>query len=250
MKTLPNFTYKTIDLDYNQQQFKFHLHTDGLTNFGHFDCFDTSSKPIDGMSKVPYLALAKKYPDLTYYGVHQTHSTNISQTSKSSNLLNILPNSDAITSTQHNQALYIKTADCMPLILFNDDFISIVHLGHKGFFDGLAQKVLSMIKDAKRTSLKAYIGPSIQSCCFEVSADFVQDKIDRLLIQNHHIIKRQNRLYLNLSSLLKTELKNFGLKERNIISNESCTKCNRLWFSHRFDHTKNRISHLIFRSTS
>ncbi|PCJ21273.1 MAG: hypothetical protein COB02_01435 [Candidatus Cloacimonadota bacterium] len=245
MKTLPNFTYKTIKLSFQKQKFLFHQHSNKQVYFGHFDCFDQNGIPIDGLSKTPYLALSQYYPNLSFHGVKQSHSTNITSLLNQNTLFNSYPNSDALITNNFQQALYIKTADCIPLIIFNDDFIAILHLGHKGFFDGLLEHFLSQISYTDQ--LMAYIGPSIHDCCFEVSSDFIKDKLDKNLIFNNDIIHKNNCYYLSINQLLLKKLSKFGLLSSHIVVSKFCTKCNPQYFSHRFNQTKNRISHLIFK---
>lgn len=250
MKTLPNFTYKTIDLTYQSQRFQLHLHSNGIIHFGHFDCFDQNKTPVDGMSKIPYLALSEVLPTLKFHGVHQTHSCNITKVYETAQQFSSTENSDALVTFDCDQLLYIKTADCIPLILFDDQFTSILHLGHKGFFDGLAQKFLTSIPKDNKSHLKAYIGPSIQKCCFEVSEEFLNEKLDRSLINESQVFREDTKAYLSLSTQLITILRDFGIKSENILVNNICTKCNDNWFSHRANQTKHRISHLIFKTNS
>lgn len=76
---------------------------------------------------------------------------------------------DGLISHLPNQIpLSIKTADCMPIIIFGEKKIVFLHAGWKGLAQGILKS--SLIKNISPTY--AFIGPSIQSHNFEVTEEF------------------------------------------------------------------------------
>jgi hypothetical protein len=73
----------------------------------------------------------------------------------------------------------IKTADCLPVILYAADLpvAAIVHAGWRGTAKRIAQKAArAMIaRGAGRNEIGVLIGPGIGPCCYEVGEDVVSE---------------------------------------------------------------------------
>ncbi len=133
----------------------------------------------------------------------------------------------------------ILTADCVPLYLWDKQgkFISLCHCGWRGVAAQMPKKAAALIKEhaGKDCEICAYIGPHINACCFEVQQD-VAEQFD-----SSSVVKRDGKLFVDLTADIIRQLKECGVKMEEIKSPCSCecTCCNKdLFFSYRRDHTK------------
>jgi polyphenol oxidase len=129
-----------------------------------------------------------------------------------------------------DQALAIKTADCLAIIIEGEKGCVLLHAGWRG----LAQGILASNKIKEILPLNAYIGPSIQVCCFEVSAEFKEH-----FPQSKNFNQREGRIFFNLQNEARDQL----LLEFSNIQVEidpTCTCCDSDFHSYRRDKTINR----------
>ena len=144
-----------------------------------------------------------------------------------------IPFTDAIISTSKSVVLSIQVADCIPLYLADPDnnVIGIVHAGWRGIEKGIvANSINKMITlGADNNRIIAYIGPSIQKCCFEIGPE-----VAKKFPLNFQINSSYDRSFLDLQKLTKNILINNSISYNNIISSNECTKCNSdKYFSYR-----------------
>jgi len=144
-----------------------------------------------------------------------------------------IPFTDAIISTSKSVVLSIQVADCIPLYLADPDnnVIGIVHAGWRGIEKGIvANSINKMITlGADNNRIIAYIGPSIQKCCFEIGPE-----VAKKFPINFQINSSYDRSFLDLQKLTKNILINNSISYNNIISSNECTKCNSdKYFSYR-----------------
>lgn len=69
---------------------------------------------------------------------------------------------------EFRKPIAIKTADCLPVVIEGETGVVFVHAGWKGLAAGILRRPEVHLIRPQR----AFIGPSIHECCFEVSADF------------------------------------------------------------------------------
>ena len=83
---------------------------------------------------------------------------------------------DGIVTNEKSTIIGAFTADCVPVILIDEvnNVIAAVHSGWKGTFNSIsARAVEKMISEygSNIKNIKAYIGPHIRQCCYEVSEE-------------------------------------------------------------------------------
>lgn len=81
-----------------------------------------------------------------------------------------LPRADAAITAATATALLIRVADCVP-VLFADSAAGLVaaaHAGRVGLLDGLLSVVVTELRAAGASRLRAWIGPHICGACYEV----------------------------------------------------------------------------------
>lgn len=128
---------------------------------------------------------------------------------------------DGLTSTREN-ALGVKVADCLPVYLFSQKRITVIHCGWRGIIAGIAKNAMKIMG-----GFKYVLGASIGPCCYEV-----QEDVAGLFEQNYKdaLLMRKAKNYLDLKSAV---IKDLGA-ERMLGSLNLCTKCHPdLFYSHR-----------------
>jgi len=91
-------------------------------------------------------------------------------------------NSDALVTNQKNIAISVLTADCVPILIYDEvnQIIGSIHAGWKGALSGIIENTLDqIIKISKNAKINVAIGPCIGVNNYEVEqefyAKFVQD---------------------------------------------------------------------------
>lgn len=87
---------------------------------------------------------------------------------------------DGLVTSTPGVALAVKTADCVPLLLADGagEVVAAVHAGWRGFVAGIVQGAVAELESrwgARRSELRAAIGPAIDACCFEVGEEVVAE---------------------------------------------------------------------------
>ncbi len=125
----------------------------------------------------------------------------------------ILPKGDAIVTRQKNIALGILTADCAP-VLFSDPengIIGAAHAGWKGALNGVLENTIQMMcdKGAKRTNIRAAIGPAIVQKNYEVGPEFKEAfKEQPSFFMDSH---RKDHYLFDLKGFVLNQLEKSGL---------------------------------------
>lgn len=160
----------------------------------------------------------------------QTHSLNIkiidSTTINSSELENV----DALVTNLHNVAIAVNTADCVPILLADDEagVVAAIHSGWKGTVGKISAKAVECMLSlgAIRQEIKAFIGVSICPECFEVGDEVVEQFRIAFPHAPKIIINRQPRSYINLQQACCQTLIDSGLILENITLSNICSRCN------------------------
>tara|TARA_Y100000590_G_scaffold66415_1_gene71916 strand:- start:3164 stop:3742 length:579 start_codon:yes stop_codon:yes gene_type:complete len=134
---------------------------------------------------------------------------------------------DALITKKRSLALVVLTADCMPVLICDDEKIGIIHIGWKGLENNIFYKTISSFNLQK---LKVSIGPHAQKCCYEVKED-LETKFSK------HCLRIENKIYLDLSK----EIKDFCQENKlEIEVSNICTIENQKYNSYRRNKTQNR----------
>lgn len=89
-----------------------------------------------------------------------------------------LPVADAACTSQTGIACAVMTADCLPVLLCNEEGtqVAAAHAGWRGLCDGVLESVLAEF-DCPGASIRAWIGPAIGPQAFEVGGEVRQQFI-------------------------------------------------------------------------
>jgi len=133
-------------------------------------------------------------------------------------------NADGLASTTLGQILVIKTADCLPILIYDPEKnqVAAVHAGRKGLIKGVIQNAIAVLSSNSQ-SLIVGIGPHIKKCCY-----FLRKK-DEEYIKNpkwqKYAEKRDGKWYFDLTQIALDQLQDLGVKEENIEDMGICTFC-------------------------
>jgi len=127
----------------------------------------------------------------------------------------------------------IKTADCLPLLLFDPEKrnIAALHCGWRSALAGIVPSALELFRTSGSAinGLIGAVGPAIGPCCFEVGAEF-----ENMVSSEYLTPAAGNKFHLDLRLLVRTQLLDGGAELSGIENIERCTLCSgEDFFSHR-----------------
>ncbi|MBU3135611.1 peptidoglycan editing factor PgeF [Clostridium gasigenes] len=134
---------------------------------------------------------------------------------------------DAIITVEKNVAVGVFTADCVPIIIVNEEkkVVAAVHSGWKGTFNSIVVNTINKMKEEYKINIsntKVYIGPHIRQCCYEVSEELKEKFIKNTRVEEGKLFKGRN---LSMEEFILNDLRTSGIKENNIFSLDLCTHC-------------------------
>lgn len=148
--------------------------------------------------------------------MNQTHSNKVfflDEKNKNSNKIK----SDSLVTNINGVALGVLTADCVPIILYDEinKSIGCIHAGWKGSISGIIENTVKKFKEINnKVKITACIGPCIGKKNYEVGEDFYKNflaesknNINFFLKQNHNKYNFDIRKYVNF------KLNNCGVEE-------------------------------------
>lgn len=147
----------------------------------------------------------------------QTHSCNIAIVNED---VTTYPDTDALISLNEKNILGIRTADCIPVLVYakNINAIAAIHAGWRGTLSEIVKhtglKLTAM--GANPEQMYAAIMPGICEKCYEVSSElYLQFHPDRRL-------EKENP-HLNLPEINREQLLAIGIPPKNITTSNLCT---------------------------
>lgn len=148
------------------------------------------------------------------------------------------PECDALITNTPGMALYVSTADCTPILLWDSvtGAVGAAHAGWRGTVSAIGAKTVeAMTREfgTKPENIRAAIGPNIGFCHFETDADVPEAILEAFGDEAKPFIRQQeNKYYVNLKEVNALVLRRAGVE--NIEISEACTMCqpDRFW-SHR-----------------
>jgi polyphenol oxidase len=142
-----------------------------------------------------------------------------------------LPGTDGTWTEDGGIALAVLTADCLPVVIVDAQRrrIAAVHAGWRGLVGGILEGAGRALEDAGSDpgNLRAFVGPAIGPCCYEVGDDVVAAAHDSLgpdVVVKH----RDGATHVDLWTGARISLARAGV--RDVWPTGLCTRCE----SHRF----------------
>lgn len=170
-------------------------------------------------------------PGETVLQVDQVHGDTIVTVCKGDNAADIRrQKGDALITAERGLKIGVRTADCLPLILYAPDIgmIATVHAGWRGTVKKIGLKVIECLvkQGASTRRMLAALGPCIGGDCYEVGPE-VTAEFRRQFDAADAFLKagQGNRSYLDITKANGLMLGGAGLEEKNIWSSKLCTLC-------------------------
>jgi polyphenol oxidase len=150
---------------------------------------------------------------------------------------------DGLLLLEKNVAGIIKTADCLPVLLYSlaVPVVAILHAGWKGTALGIVRKAARQmaVMGLKPESMGALIGPGIGPCCYEVQEDVAGIFNKAAGFGDPVIQRREGSSFLDLKAANIQMLREEGLREIHDVG--LCTFCREdLFYSARRDKGRGR----------
>lgn len=105
--------------------------------------------------------------------MNQTHGTVIAEINRprSAGERDVPPDCDAMITRTPGIALAVLVADCAPVLLHGKEASAVIHVGWRGLFGGILEKVVAQLG---ASSFTAAIGPTICGKCYTVGDDLFE----------------------------------------------------------------------------
>ena len=136
---------------------------------------------------------------------------------------------DGIITEEKRLAVVVQTADCMPVLMYDEKKVGALHIGWRGLENRIFSRSL---KYFNLSNLKVSIGPHAQKCCYEVKED-----LESNLSLKPYCISKDKKIFLNLS---KAIIEFCRMNNWPIEVSEICTICDEKYNSYRRDQTNDR----------
>lgn len=154
---------------------------------------------------------------------------------------------DAFITDEKGILLLVRTADCLPLLLFEEEarIISAVHCGWRGTARHIVRNTLAKIvaMGGKASKIVAAIGPHIREEVYEVGDDVLNSFINEGWREDALFARRNGKIFLSLKNAVVYELTSGGVGEKNIDLLTLSTYENPEFFSYR--RTKSKEGRMI-----
>ena len=158
-------------------------------------------------------------------------------------------NADAAYSDQPNQVCLVMTADCLPVLLTNQqgNEVAAAHAGWRGLCDGVLENTVRQFR-CEPAEIIAWFGAAIGENAFQVGRDVVDQFIAQDAKAESAFRRDPNapEKYLgNLYQLATQRLNHLGITQ--IYGGEHCTFSDReRFFSYRRDGKTGRMASLVW----
>lgn len=175
---------------------------------------------------------------LKVYDVWQVHSDRVISTKSPRKANEPHQKADAIISDQKGLTLFMRFADCVPILLF-DPYKEVIGIAHAGW-KGTVTKIIENTIDAMFRSygciandLIAGIGPSIAAHHYQIGPEVIREVKQEFDINAAgFLISENGKTYFDLWKANQKLLENKGVQQIEV--SNLCTACNTTdWFSHR-----------------
>lgn len=160
-----------------------------------------------------------------------------------------IPECDALITSEKGEILMTMVADCVPILIHDkkNNIIAAVHAGRAGAFENIVTETISQMKKTHEThvhDIYVAIGPHIHSCCYEVGSEILKEA--EVLGLEEYIKNKNNSFYLDLKSLILSQLKSLDIKDAQIEIIDECTACHvDRYFSYRKEGQTGRFCGVI-----
>jgi len=179
--------------------------------------------------------------------LNQVHGNNIIQVDSHNNYQHTDKTADGSYSREVNKVCVVMTADCLPLLLCDDEGaqIAAIHIGWRGFSKNIISAALEKFT-CSHDKLMAWLGPCISADHYEIDAT-VYNATKKIFAgaEECFIETCMGHWLMDLKQLVSKQL--ITLEVGHIYTSPYCTYSDQArFFSHRRDGTTGRLASLIW----
>ena len=143
---------------------------------------------------------------------------------------------DALLTDQKNIPIGVLTADCAPILIFDNKkkIIGVIHAGWRGAFKGIIRNVVKFMnkKGSKKKDIIAVVGPCISVLNYEVKQDFLNKFLKASRNNNFFFKFIKKKIFFDLKKYIKFQLEKLNIKKVEFI-NKDTYKLKNSYFSAR-----------------
>lgn len=163
-----------------------------------------------------------------------------------------IPVADAAVTTVPGRVLSVMTADCLPILLCDEEarVIGVAHAGWRGLCAGVIEKTVdAMLKKMAyqdASTLTAYLGPAIGPTAFEVGSEVRAAFMDLYpeAASAFEPLPRAGKYLANLYKLATQRLQRLGIRE--VSGGGECTYLDEKFYSYRRNQQTGRMASFIW----
>jgi YfiH family protein len=126
-----------------------------------------------------------------------------------------LPKADGIVCNLKEVVLVIVTADCSPILLFDNEkkVIGACHAGWRGARAGVISQTIKEMRNLGADNISALIGPMIQQKSYEISLEFYDDFINEDIENKKffEVIENSQKMLFDLCGYVQNKLRAEGI---------------------------------------
>ncbi|PJD93319.1 MAG: polyphenol oxidase [Legionella sp.] len=174
--------------------------------------------------------------------LHQTHSTRCVVVDTP----DVSRDADAAITRQRDQVLVVMTADCLPIVMCDQqgNEIAAIHAGWRGLAAGILDNTTALMQ-ANMSDCLAWIGPAICGRCYETGAEVLDNFSMRYPFAHQAFHRIDQQWYADLSHMATLIFAALGVTA--VYPSAACTfESNSQFYSYRREPQTGRIATLIW----
>lgn len=175
------------------------------------------------------------------FWLNQTHSTDCVIVGESCS-----HDADAAISRSADFPLVILTADCLPILICNQqgNEIAAIHAGWRGLVNGIIENTLTKMLSSA-TEIMAWIGPAICGNCYETGNEVYQQFYQNYPFSRACFKEKNEKWLADLAGIAERILINSGVSQ--VYKSNKCTfELNNSFYSYRKEAETGRIGSFIW----
>ena len=150
---------------------------------------------------------------------------------------------DGILTNYRQLALGILTADCTPILFYDPKkkIIGAAHVGWRGAYKRITKKIINFyLKNGSNLKdIYIVIGPCISQRNYEVKNDFKKKFVKQNSNNKKYFKSKANKIFFSLKDYIAGQLKEFGIKNIEIIKKDTFNVKNNFFSARRSLKNKN-----------
>ena len=143
----------------------------------------------------------------------------------------MLEGADALVTALHGVVIGVNTADCVPIVLADDQagIIAVAHAGWRGTAGRIAAAVVEQMCRLGATPghIQATMGPSICQDCFEVGDEVVEEFRKAAFLLDEIVVRNAStgKAHIDLRAANRAVLIASGIPAGLIVPSQHCSRC-------------------------